>query len=130
MKLSKRQRDKLWGEAGPYSEAWLTIEKRILDDFVSRVFINVEVHINPFTYEVIKKNRDLFANDEMLQQLLDHSEFQGQSFGYVSCAFQGEYINENVMKEAKKHLDYAEKTIIKMHKFVLHSLNTSGTKSN
>jgi len=87
MKLSKRQQDKLWGETGPYSEALLITERRILDDFVSRVFINVEVHINPFTYEVIKKNRDLFANDEILQQLLDHSEFQGQSFGYVSCAF-------------------------------------------
>jgi hypothetical protein len=130
MKLSKKQRDNLWGEVGPYSEAWLTIEKRILDDFVSRVFINVEVHINPFTYEIIKKNRDLFVNDEMLQQLLNYSEFQGQSFGYVSCVFRGEYINENVMKEAKKHLGYAERVIIKMHKFVLHSLNVSGTKNN
>ena len=130
MKLSKRQRDKLWGETGPYSEAWLITETRILDDFVSRIFIIVEVHINPFTFEVILKNRDLFTNDNMLQQLLDRSEFRGQSYGYVSCAFQDEYRNENVMKDAKKHLDYAEKTIIKMHRFVLHSLNTSGTKSN
>jgi hypothetical protein len=130
MRLSKRQRDKLWGETGPYSEALLITETRILDDFISRIFVMVEVHINPLTFEIIFKNRDLFKTDKMLQQLLNGSEFQGQSYGYVSCAFNGEYRNEDVMKEAKKHLDYAQKTIIKMHKFILQNLNVSSTKNN
>ena len=66
MKLTQKKRDKLWGEDGPYSEAWLIFETRILDDSVSRIFIIVEVHVNPFTYELIKKNRDLFADDPLV----------------------------------------------------------------
>jgi len=58
----------------------------------------------------------------MIQQLLDHSEFRGQSHGYVSYAFQDEYTNKNVIKKAKEHLEYAKATIIKMHKFVNHQL--------
>ena len=130
MKLTQKQRDKLWGEDGPYSEAWLIFETRILDDSVSRIFIIVEVHINPFTYETIKKNRDLFADDPLIQQLLDHTNFRGQSHGYVTCAFQDEYTDENVMKEAKEHLEYAKNTVIKMHKFVLDMIHKEHENSN
>lgn len=121
--MNKKQRDKLWGEDGPYSEAWLIFETRILDDSVSRIFVIVEVHINPFTYEAIKKNRNLFDNDPLIQQLLDHSDFRGQSHGYVSLVFQDEYTDENVVKEAKEQLEYAKATVIKMHKFVLNMIN-------
>lgn len=130
MKLTQKQRDKLWGEDGPYSEAHLTIETRILDDSVSRIFVSVEVHINPFTYETIKQNRDRFDDDILIQQLIDHSEYRGQAFGYVSCAFQDEYTDENVMREAQEHLDYAKRTIIKMHKFVLDLLHSDYKKKN
>ena len=122
MKLTQKQRDQLWGERGPYSEAWLILETRILDVSVTRIFINVEVHINPYTYRLIKQNRKLFINDPMIQQLLNHSEFRGQPDGYVSCAYQHEYRNEDIMKEAQEHLAYAKSTIIKMHKFVLNTL--------
>jgi len=128
MKLTQKQRDKLWGEDGPYSEAWLVIESRILDESVSRIFVMVEVHINPFTYELIKQSRELFVNDPMVQHLLDYSDFRGQSHGYVSCAFNSQYTDEDVMKEAKEHLEYAKSTIIKMHKFVLDLLHTKQTK--
>lgn len=47
MKLTKKDTDKLWGEEGPYSEARLIVETRILDDRVSRIFLVVEVSINP-----------------------------------------------------------------------------------
>lgn len=129
MKLTRRQRDKLWGEDGPYSEAWLVIESRILDESVSRMFVMVEVHINPFTYELIHQNRELFVDDPMIQQLLDHSDFRGQPHGYVSCAFNGQYTDESVMREAQKHLEYAKSTIIKMHKFVLDTLNEESNKT-
>lgn len=130
MKLTQKQRDKLWGEDGPYSEAQIIIQERILDDTVSRIFIEVEVHVNPLTFELIKKNRDLFANDIMIQQMLDHADFRGQSHGYVSCAFRDEYRNEDTMNEAKKHLKYARDTIIRMHRFVLDLLHVDSSNSN
>ena|SRR3989338_757046 len=122
MKLTRKDMDKLWGEEGPYSEAQLIIETRILDDRVSRIFIIVEMYINPFTFEMIHKNRKLFTSDPLIQQLLNHSEFRGQSFGYVSCAFEEEYTGSEVMKRAKQNLEYSKKTIIKMHKFVMSLL--------
>ncbi len=130
MKLTQKQRDNLWGEDGPYSEAQLIFENRILDDYISRLFIYVEVHINPFTFETIKKNRELFADDMTIQQLLDHSDFRGQHHGYVSCAFRGEYRDEEVVQRAKEHLNYATQTIIKMHKFVQTVINADKRKQN
>ncbi|MBU2524957.1 hypothetical protein KKG71_07225 [Patescibacteria group bacterium] len=123
MKLTQKQRDQLWGEVGPYSEAKLIVETRILDDQVSRVFIVVEVSINPLTFEIISKNSKQFADDQMIIQLIEHSEDRGQSFGYVSMAFIQEYRDESVMKEAKKVLEYTKTTIIKMHKFVMDLLD-------
>ena len=59
----------------------------------------------------------------MITQLIEHSEDRGQNFGYVSMAFMREYHDESVMKEAQKALEYAKKTIIKMHKFVIDLLD-------
>jgi hypothetical protein len=130
MKLTQKQREKLWGEDGPYSEAYLTFETRILDDSVSRTFVTVEVSINPFTYKLIKKNRKLFADDIMIRQVLDHSDYRGQAHGYVASVFRGEYADEDVMEEATPHLEYAKSTIIKMHKFVLTAISTDEKKRN
>ena len=123
MKLTQKQRDQLWGESGPYSEAKLIVETRILDNLVSRIFVVVEVTINPLTFEIISQNKKQFKDDPMITQLIEHSEDRGQNFGYVSMAFMGEYLDESVMKEAKKALEYAKKTIIKMHKFVMDLLD-------
>lgn len=68
MKLTQKQRDKLWGETGPYSETRLTIETRILDDSVSRIFVVVEVSVNPLTYEIILKNLKEFINDSVMDR--------------------------------------------------------------
>ncbi|MBI5613469.1 hypothetical protein HY947_00940 [Candidatus Gottesmanbacteria bacterium] len=121
--------DRLWGGVGPYSETRLIVETRILDDKVSRVFVVVEVSINPYTYEYIRIHRALFQNDELVQQLLDHSEYRGQSFGYVSMAFSDEYTDEQVMENAKRAVDWSQKTIIKMHKFVMQSFNKEKIKN-
>ena len=122
MKLTQRQLDKLWGEDGPYSQANIIIQTRILDDKVSRVFIEVEVEINPLTYEIIEQNIKQFKDDMMITQLIEHADYRGPEFGYVSSAYSCEYYDESVMKEAKKRLEYAKKTIIKMHKFVMNLL--------
>ena len=119
MELSQKQVDKLWGETGPYSQVNLTIQTRILDDRVSRVFLVVEADINPLTYELVKKNRSQFSDDLKILQLIDHAEYRGQEFGYVVAAFESEYRNENVMREAQKRLNYTAETLIKMHKFVM-----------
>lgn len=123
MKLTKVQIEKLWGETGPYSEAHLTIETRILDDFVSRIFLSIDVHINPLTFEIIKDNRELFRDDPRIQQLLDFSEYRGLSFGYVSNAFLKEYSDEKVMKEARKAVERCKDVIFIMHKLILELLN-------
>ena len=126
-KLSQKQLDKLWGEDGPYSEADLSIQTRILDDRVSRVFINVEVKINPFTFELVEKYRNNFKGNPMIQQLLDNAEYRGPSMGYVTCAFEDEFTDKKVMERAHKHLDYARETIILMHEFVMDYLGISKT---
>lgn len=121
-KLSQTQIDKMWGDDGPYSQANLIVQTRILDDRVSRVFVEVEVEINPLTYEIIKQNIKQFKNDPSITQLIAHSDFRGQDYGYVSSAFSCEYRDESVMKEAKNALDYSKKAIIKMHKYVMDLL--------
>lgn len=123
MKLSKQQIFDLWGDTGPYSEVKIKIETRILDDSVSRVMIEVEANINPLTFRVIKGARKIFADDEPLQQLLDHARYMGKNYGYVVCAFSTEYIDESVMEEAKICLAYIKETIIRMHKFTMDLLN-------
>ena len=130
MKLTEEQIDKLWGKEGPYSQAKLIFETRILDDSVSRVFVIIEADINPFTYEFVKENRHEFEDDPKILQLLDHAEFRGQEFSYVVCAFIEEYIDEEVIIRAKEHLEYTKNTLIKMHKFVMEFINKPDSKSN
>ena len=55
----------LWGETGPYSQANLRKEARILDDQVSRVFLVVEADINPTTFEIIASNEELILETEV-----------------------------------------------------------------
>lgn len=126
MKLTKKQRDKLWGESGPYSQVNLKIENRILDDSLSRVFVIVETEVNPLTFELVKKNRDNFKKNKMIQGILDNSEFQGEGYGYVSYAYQAELIQEGDMHTNDKPLEIAhevlavaQRSVIEMHKFVM-----------
>lgn len=119
MTRTMKQADKLWGVNGPYSQANLTTQVRILDDRISRIFLVVEADINPLTYELIKKHRAKFTDDPKILQLLDHAEYRGQEFGYVVSSFEAEYTNEDVMREAQERLNYTIETLIKMHKFVM-----------
>jgi len=124
-KLTKKQIDMLWGGGGngPYSQANLTKEVRILDNKVSRIFLIVEVEINPTTFELIKRYRDDkdFKDDMAIQQLLNYSDFRGPEFGYVSMVFEREYTDETVLMEAEIVLRYTQETIIKMHEFIMNN---------
>ena|SRR3989338_7912687 len=123
MKLTQEFKDKLWGESGPYSQANLIIQMRILDDRVSRVFAVVECEINPLTYEIVKQNRNHFKKNKKIIDLIDHSEFRGKEYGYVSMSFEEELTGPDVWKRAHKHLEYTKDTITKIHKFVMNLLD-------
>jgi hypothetical protein len=126
MDLTVKQTAELWGEDGPYSEARYLIEHRILDDSVSRIFLRVEVNINPFTYKIIKKNRKKFINDEMIQKILDNSRYLGFKNGYIAVPFESKFMADNdvvVIKEAKKILEETKKAVIRMHKYVIKMID-------
>lgn len=131
MKLTKKQQEELWGEIGPYSQLNLKIQTRILDDSVSRVFVIVETEINPFTFELVKKNKSKFKGDKIiLQSLLDNADYEGEQYGYVSCMYLKELIaekdnftgNNKAFDIANKILEAVQETVIKMHKFVMEEL--------
>lgn len=122
--LTQKQSDKLWGEDGPYSEARLIFCSRVLDTAVSRIFVEVEVAINPLTFEMVQEHREHFKDDEEIQQLLDHSNFRGQDHGYVSCAFSQEHISPEDIEIANLHLQRAENLIIRLHRWVIRQLDT------
>ena len=117
-KLTKKDYEKMWGEDGPYSQVRLCEETRILDDSISRVFLVVEAEINPFTFELIRKNRKKFIKDEAIIQLLDHAEFRGK-FGYIVSAGEVEFRDEESKQFARKQKDMTIQTLIRMHKFVM-----------
>jgi len=122
MKLTQKQRDKLWTDNGPYSEVHLIIETRILDDHEARKFVIVELNINPLSFEIIKKNRLQFEDDVTIQEIIAHAEYRGQPFGYVVCAFMCEYRDSTVLLEAERCVEYSKATLIKIHKYVMDSL--------
>ena len=119
MNLTQKQKDRLWGVNGPYSQANLIIQTRILDDKVSRIFLCVEAEINPLTFELLEKHRAQFIDDQKILQLLDCAEYRNDEFGYIVSAFEAEYRNENVMREAQEHLNYTTELLIKIHEFVM-----------
>lgn len=122
IKLTKKQKDMLWGKNWPYSEVDLKIQTRILDNKISSKFIEVEVNINPTTFEICKQNIEYFKNDIMINQLLNHWLYISPEFWYKSCAFMQEYRDEKIIIKAMESVKYAEETIIKMHKFVIDFL--------
>jgi len=122
MDLTAKQTAELWGEDGPYSEARSIIEHRILDDSVSRIFLRIEVNINPFTYKIVKKNRKDFINDEMVQNILDHSTYLGFKDGYIAIPFESKFMVDDdgvVIEEAGKILEETKQAVIRMHKYVM-----------
>ena len=127
MKITKKQKDLLWGWDWPYSEAHLTFETRILNDEISRFFIIVEVNINPTTFEICKQNIKHFKDDEMAYQLLNNAMYISDKDWYKSCAFINEYDKDDedykkILSLAKKSLKYSEETLIKLHKYVMDFL--------
>lgn len=121
-KLTRKECDRMWGGDGPYSQVRLSHEIRILDDRISRIFLVVEAEINPFTFEYVKKRRKYFADDDPIQDLLDHAEYRGVKFGYVTCAGVVESKEKDASDFAEAYAKEAVEEIIRMHEFVMGDL--------
>ncbi len=123
MNLSQKQYDELWGDGGPYSEARMVIENRILDDSISRICISVEANINPFTYKIVKKNIEEFDDDELISELINNAIYQGKANGYLTTSFSMKFFerdkNNDIIKEAEKTLKETKEAIIRIHRYVL-----------
>lgn len=129
-KLTLKQMKEMWGNDGPYSQVQLITEERLLDDSVSRVFIIVSVNINPFTFKYVKKHAKKFANNEIVQGILNVSEYAGIKHGYTCYSFQTEYFDERVMKVAKQVLEKTRNAVLQMHKFVIEEFGLKHSQKN
>ena len=124
LSLTKEQRVKMWDDEGPYSEACLVFETRILDDEISRIFLKVEVSINPLTFETIKKNRKSFADNKRIQDILEYAEHRFEERGYEATLFSVPY-ERDMLETANEVLKEVEEAITKMHKFVMNQFDIS-----
>lgn len=119
----------LWSDDGPYSQAYLKIERRILDDKMARTFLQIEVQINPYTYRLIKKHLKYFKDDDFIISIIKTGRDFGLVQGFIALPFQVEISGwptrldeDNLFTEANKMLEKTEKAILKMHSFVINFL--------
>lgn len=113
----------LWGEDGPYSEAKLIMNTRILDDGISRVTVEVDGFINPTTFKFIKKHRDHFADDRVILELLQTAKYEGKGYGYhVSLGIEELTDEPEIMERAREKLRMLKDAILRMHAFMLDHL--------
>ena len=125
-KLKPSEIEMLWGEDGPYSEAKIVINTRILDDRVSRVMIEVEGNINPTTFRIIKKHREEFAADPIITDLLRKATYRGKGYGYHIATSYTEFEGMESLEQAKEQVEYMKDAIIRMHEFVMDYLGIEG----
>ena len=116
-----------WGETGPYSEAKMILNTRILDDGISRVTVEIDGNINPTTFKIVKKNKKVFAKDPVIIDLLESARYEGTDWGYhVSLGYEElrtDEDGEKVMDRARNKLQILKDAIIRMHEFVLDYLD-------
>lgn len=123
MKISDKDRDMLWGVDEPYSEAKLVLNTRIMGDHISRVMVEVEGHINPTTFRIIKKNASHFVGDPVITQLLETARYSGKFSGYLVSAGVEEWSDDpQVMERAQERLRYMKEAMVRMHEFVMEYL--------
>ena len=128
MKITQDQTDKLWWGVWPYSEAKLVFETRIIDNRVSRTFIDVIVAINPTTFEICQQNMIKFKWIPIIEELFWKAKDRWYKHWYISKIFSKQYDRNNldetskVFKESQVALEYAEKAVILLHEYVIEFL--------
>lgn len=121
--LSREQRERLWGDGGPYSQIHLTTETRILDKTPGRTFVYVDVEMNPLTFEIMLQNRERFHDDVAIQQFLDEGEYQDEAHGYFVRVFCAQGTDKRVLTSAKRKAKEAQRLVVQMHAFVMDLLD-------
>lgn len=88
--------------------------------------VEVQGHINPTTFRLVKKHRhSAFADDIYIQDMLDHADYWGKKDGYVVAMGDEEYSDDPmVMKRAEEKLRVLKEAIMRMHDFVLDHLGS------
>lgn len=119
--MTQKELKDLWGEDGPYSQAHLLVEERILDDSLSRTFVYVQAVLNPFTFRFIKKHVKHFAKDPLVVHILKRATYKGPQDGFVSTVHGDEVVDEKDRKTAEKILKETRQAIIRMHQYVMDS---------
>ena len=116
----------LWSDGGPYSQAYLKIERRILDDKMARTFLQIEAQINPYTYKLIKKHIKYFKDNNIITSIIKTGRDFGWEQGFIALPFQIEISGwptrieeDHLFVEANRMLEKTEKAIIEMHSFVI-----------
>jgi len=123
IRLTKKDKENMWGGTGPYSEVNLSEQSRLMDNTISRIFLVIEAKINPFTFEFVLKNREELAGDTDVQDLLDHAEYFGPIDGYVVSGGEEELIDKKSFELAFQYRLSVIKTVLKMHEFVMRKLD-------
>lgn len=112
----------LWGDFGPYSQANLVLQDRILDNFINRRFAYVELEINPYTFRLVKKHKKEFKHNSLVDHIIKRAQFRGDERGYVAGVVIREILSEEDMVEVTMVMETAQKTLIEMHEFVMDKL--------
>jgi hypothetical protein len=119
LKLTQSDKKRMWGEECPYSETHIKTQSRILGAYVSRIFLVVEAHINPFTFEYVAKNLDYFPANHPVRELIKNALYEGGDYGYVVQAGQEEFVDQRSLKLAHEYLKTLTSIVIEMHEFVI-----------
>lgn len=115
----------LWGECGPYSQANLVLQDRVLDNFINRRFAYVELEINPYTFRLVKKHKKEFKHNSLVDHIIKRAQYRGDERGYIAGVVIKEIISEEDMVEVTMAMEVAQKTLIEMHEFVMDKLGIS-----
>ena len=118
-KITLAEREMLWGEREPYSEAKITVNHRIMGDGISRVMVEVEGSINPTTFRLVKKNARAFVDDIPVLQILQTARYQGRRYGYLISAGEEEFEDALSIERAEHKVTYMQAAIIRMHVFAM-----------
>lgn len=126
MKVKPRDMQALWGDSGPCSQVNIKTQVRILDDSISRVFLLVEVEINPYTYSFVKKHLKDFAEDETVCDIINNCRYMGKNMGYVAVPYDEElahypetFLDFKLFDEANGIHKIMNRAIIRMHEYVI-----------
>ncbi len=122
-RLTKKDRQRMWGEDTPYSQVNVREETRILGGGISRVFLVVDAEINPFTFEFVASHRKHFKDDAGVSELLKHAEYRGEEYGYVVQAGLVPVTKRDARPFIEQQYLQMVEIVIRMHTFVIEYFN-------